>query len=236
MNPHRTPRPTRSRTAPGGFTLIEAAMATVIIGVGVLAMIDAQTAFIRANLWSNHAASATFLANEIREYTRKLPRHDPVSGLSIDGGSLYGWGPDEGEVTVDDFDDLDDFDGLAFSGFGTPDWADGDLPGPINAFGEVIPEITVSGAELGSTDDDGTGELVFTGEAMIGWTQEVTVDKVSALDTSIVYDPEYLEAPVGADTGRPVDSFPLRVTVRVFYQSLNDANASEVIAVTWIVP
>lgn len=236
MTPHPTTRPTRSRTAPGGFTLIEAAMATVIIGVGVLAMIDAQTAFIRANLWSNHAASATFLANEIREYTRKMPRHDPVSGLSIQGGTLYGWGPDDGEVTVDDFDDLDDFDGLSFSGFGTPDWTDGDLPGPINAFGEVIPEITLDGTELGTTADDGSGQMVFTGEAMTGWTQEVTVDKVSALDTSVVYDPTYSEAPVGVDPGRPVDSFPLRVTVRVFYQSLNDATADEVIAVTWIVP
>ena len=121
MIPGNHRKPIRSHAAPGGFTLIEAAMATVIIGVGVLAMIDAQTAFIRANVWSNHAASATFLANEIREYSRKLPRHDPVSGLVIDGGLLHGWGPDEGEVTVDDFDDLDDFDGIVFSGFGTPD-------------------------------------------------------------------------------------------------------------------
>ena len=211
-------------------------MATIIIGVGVLAMIDAQSAFIRANLWSNHAASATFLANEIREYTRKLPRHDPVSGLAIDGGVLYGWGPDTGEITVDDFDDLDDFDGISFSGFGTPDWLDGDLPGPIDAFGEVIPEITLDGVELGVTADDGSGNMIFTGEAMNGWSQVIEVDKIDPFDSSIVYLPEYFEAAAGVDPGRPVDSFPLRMTVRVFYQDANDPQAEEVIVVTWIVP
>ncbi|MFG0305335.1 MAG: hypothetical protein ACF8Q5_03880 [Phycisphaerales bacterium JB040] len=235
MSSRIAPRTRRPGTQ-GGFTLIEAAMATVIIGVGVLAMIDAQSAFIRANLWSNHAASATFLANEIREYTRLLPRHDPVSGLVIDGGVLYGWGPDEGEITVDDFDDLDDFDGITFSGFGSPDWADGDLPGPIDAFGTVIPEITLDGVELGASMDDGSGQIVFAGEAMNGWSQTVEVDKIDPFDTAIVYAPEYFEGPVGVDPGRPVDSFPLRVTVRVFYQSAADPLPSEVIAVTWIVP
>ena len=71
--------PTRSRravraTRPGGFTLIETSLATLIVGIGVLAMVDAQTAFIVSNQWSSHAASATFLANEIRELTRARRR------------------------------------------------------------------------------------------------------------------------------------------------------------------
>ena len=68
------PNLSRGRAGTGGFTLIETSMATVIIGVGVLAMVDAQSAFIVSNQWSSHAASATFLANEIRELTRNLPR------------------------------------------------------------------------------------------------------------------------------------------------------------------
>ena len=63
----------RTRATSSGFTLIETALAVVIIGVGVIAMVDAQRAFMQSNAWSNHAATATYLANEIREMTPALP-------------------------------------------------------------------------------------------------------------------------------------------------------------------
>lgn len=229
----------RSRSRPSthsGFTLIETSMATVIIGVGVLAMVDAQSAFIVSNQWSSHAASATFLANEIREFTRNLPKHDPVNGLVlIDDGSgnmvVNGWGVDNGEVTVDDFDDIDDFDGITFSYVGTPGLNDNDLPGPINSFGEVIPALSHDGVEQGSTSD-----LVFQGEAMYGWFQTVIVEKIDPFDTSIVRADSYFDAPNGAFPGREVNQFPLRVSVMVFYQGVNDIEADLVTTVTWIVP
>ena len=58
-----------------GFTLIETALATIIVGVGVLAMVSAQAAFHQKNAWSTHASIATHLGNEIREMTwnGKLP-------------------------------------------------------------------------------------------------------------------------------------------------------------------
>lgn len=221
-----------------GFTLIETSMATVIIGVGVLAMVDAQSSFIVSNRWSSHAASATFLANEIRELTRNLPKHDPVTGLTlIDDGNgntiISGWGADGGEVTVDDFDDIDDFDGITFSYIGTPGLEDNDLPGPINAFGEVIPAISVDGSELGNTDDT-TG--YFMGQAMQGWYQTINVEKIDPFDTSIVRSNSYFDVPNGSFPGRAVDAFPLRVSVSVYYQGVNDINAELVTTVTWIVP
>ncbi len=219
-----------------GFTLIETSMATVIIGVGVLAMVDAQSAFIVSNQWSSHAASATFLANEIREYTRNLPKHDPVTGISLqdDGeGSMVitGWGVDAGEVVVDDFDDLDDFNGMTFSFIGTADINDGDLPGPINSFGEVIPNLTLDGNEEGTTANG-----VFTGEAMQGWSQRVIVEKVHPFDTAQVLDEGYFEEANGSFPGREVDEYPLRISVQVFYQGVNDTEAELVTTVTWIVP
>ena len=211
-------------------------MATVIIGVGVLAMVDAQSSFIVSNQWSSHAASATFLANEIREYTRNLPKHDPVTGISLgDDGSgstiVLGWGLDAGEVLAEDFDDIDDFDGMTFSYIGTPGTEDGDLPGPINSFGEVIPALSHDGDEQGSTTN-GT----FSGEAMNGWYQTVIVEKVDPFDTSISLDPAYSEPPNGSFPGREVDEYPLRVSVQVFYQGVNDIEADLVTTVTWIVP
>ena len=125
----------RTRTRMGGarsrgFTLIETALATIIVGVGVLSMVAAQQAFHKQNMWSSNASIATRLGNEIREMTLNLPRHDPVTGASF-------WGPEDNETWVGAFDDLDDFDGdgegLIFSA------ALGN--GPINARREIIPNM-----------------------------------------------------------------------------------------------
>src|SRR5688572_21645248 len=99
----RCRRPGRPRIR-RGFTLIEAALASIIVGVGVLALVAAQQAFHQKNMWSTHASTGTWLANELREMTLNLPRHDPVTGAGV-------WGPEENGLSIDDFDDLDDFDG-----------------------------------------------------------------------------------------------------------------------------
>ena len=119
---------TRKRNTRRGFTLIESALATIIVGVGVLAMIAAQQAFHQKNSWSSHASTATWLANDIREMTLNLPRHDPVTGTQF-------WGPEANEVSIDDFDDIDDFDGSTGQGI----IFSADLGnGPINAQREII--------------------------------------------------------------------------------------------------
>ena len=109
-----------------GMTLIETALATIIVGVGVLAIVVAQQAFHNQNAWSNRAATGTRLGNEIRELTFNLHRHDPVTSTAY-------WGPEPNETSVADYDDLDDFDGAEFS------TAEG--LGPINARREIIPNM-----------------------------------------------------------------------------------------------
>lgn len=215
-------RPGRLAGAAGGFTLIETAMALVIIGVGVVAMVDAQQAFMKSNTWSSQAASATFLASEIREFTRHLDRHDPVTGLELDGGNLVGWGPEIGEVTPGDYDDLDDFDGVEFG-------VAGDFAGPINAYGEIIPHLNPDGTIL---LDPNTNLPV----PMIGWSQRVEVVKVSPFDAGTPLDPDYEDPPSGSFEGRGVDRFPLMVTVIVEYQGPYDAEPQEVTRVVWIAP
>lgn len=220
------------RPSSRGFTLLEAAFTVTIIGVGVLAMVEAQASFVRGNLWSSHASTGVFLATELREYTRGLPRHDPVQGLS---GDAVAFGPEAGESTLDDFDDMDDFDGLVFG-------AGGDFAGPIDAFGRLVPEISNDGTVVVDADTNPIG--------MIGWVQEVLVEKVEPYDTGTVLDDDYYrvaadsddaDAPVGTDgTSTPpleVDEFPLRVTVIVRYTpQRSGADTMTVAEVSWIVP
>ncbi len=136
-------RERRGRTS-AAFTLLETALAIVIVGSGVVAVVFAQQALHRQNEWAAYSSTATFLANEIRELALNMPRHDPVTGRTF-------WGPEDNEASILDFDDLDDFDG--WEGNGTVySWEDG--TGPINALREVIPNmpgwkqtVTVNGVD-----------------------------------------------------------------------------------------
>ena len=223
-----------------GFTLLEAALSTVIIGVGIVAMVDAQSAFIKANLWSSHAASGTYLANEVREMTRGLPKHDPVTGLFLTSPSgspvLNGWGPEANETTLVDFDDLDDFDGLVLSWLGTAGHADGDLPGPVDAFGNVITEIPLDDPE--PVIDEDTGEEIPPPDPgpMQGWSQAVTVEKLIAFNTGVVVADGAFTPRTGTNPGRRVDQYPLRITVETRFQAPFEASAETIARVSWIVP
>lgn len=174
-----------------GFTLIETALATIIVGVGVVAIVSAQQAFHIKNNWSTHASTATLLGNEIREMTLNLPRHDPVTGIIYDpntGEMIGGWGWEANEYSVEDFDDVDDFDG---AGDGLIFSADFDPPnGPINAQREVILN-------------------------MPGWTQTVYVYNVDPFDiTSIQPDgtTNMLRVEVIVTYQAPSDATPREMT------------------------
>ena len=128
----RSARKARRTALRRGFTLIETALATIIVGVGVLALVAAQQAFHQQNYWSTHASIAERLGNEIREMTLNLPRHDPVTADAF-------WGAEPNELSFIDFDDVDDFDGDGTGLIFGADWDSGTVDnGPINAQREVI--------------------------------------------------------------------------------------------------
>ena len=130
----RTPRPARR----GGFTLIEATLATVIVATGVLALIEAQEAYLRKNDFAVRQGTAFLLANEIRELTANMPLLDPQAPKEPAGINV-GEDPDDPST----FDDLDDFvDGYngATSGPRTYSIRSG-YAGPINALGLAEPTL-----------------------------------------------------------------------------------------------
>lgn len=219
--PSRAIRSSRRRQA-RAFTLIETSLALIIIGVGVLAFIDAQRAFIENNNWSSRAATGAFLANEVRELTRHLPKYDPVLGLTGgNGNAVVGWGAGSEKIIVRDFNCLTDFDGKTFG-------RDGNMPGPIAAAGTVVPMSDANGVE----QLDGNGNP----KALEGWAQSVTVEKVDPLNFATVRAKGYFVAPSGNDPGVAIDQFPLRVTVVVTHQDTYDTQPIEVTRLVWITP
>lgn len=120
-----------------GFTLIEASLAIVIVGTGVLAIIAAQQAYLRKNMWAQRSGTAVLLANEVRELTLTLPLNDSFEPANM--------GPEAGEGRVETagvgrytFDDLDDFAGVIDAGgFGAGTTFDP----PIDAFQQEVADM-----------------------------------------------------------------------------------------------
>lgn len=191
-----------------GFTLIEAALATVIIGTGVLAIVAAQQAYHQKNQWAQKSGTAMLLANELREMTLSLPAHDPATyldNLGPEANEIVGVTPD---VTL--FDDLDDF-------AGDVDPAIGRGPGtlfspPINALRQVIP-----------------------GDDMAQWTQHIQVERVwqgylAAPSSGTLPALNVLQDP---GTG---DRTVVRVTVDILHQPPGSTSPQAVTSLSWIVP
>ena len=127
----RNPEPAPRNAKRPAFTLIETALATIIVGVGVLAIVSAQQAYHIKNDWSLKTGTAQQLAKEIQERLVGLPHHDPNVSNS------YGLDPGETAGNLVDYDDLDDFAGPVSAGYG-----DGlEFSPPIAADGTPIPEL-----------------------------------------------------------------------------------------------
>ncbi len=236
----RTVRPPlRRRRAPAGFTLLETALATVIIGVGVLAVVEAQQAFLQRNSWSTSASTATYIAGEVREMSENLPRHDRFSGgvYFTDPPNLAGftgWGREAGETTVADTDDIDDLDGAVFGNattFPAGFTMTHRYPGPINSLRETIPEVLWDGSVEMFTPP---GATVASATPLREWTQIVTVRKVDPynITTELANNAQLMQ---GATILRAVDRYPLRVTVTALRQSDPSAPAVAVASTSWVV-
>ena len=98
-------RCTHSRSVRGGFSLIEVAVATAIVGIALAALLVAVGSNTRVNDAGAKLTQASFLAQEIREWTLTLPFSDPDPG---DAGNPPGPDGSDPQHFVDDLDDLID--------------------------------------------------------------------------------------------------------------------------------
>ena len=88
----------------GGFTLVEIAVATAVIGIGITALVASLQAGTSANSGSEKINTAAFMAQQIHEWTLRLPFKDTDAA---DANNPPGPdGNNDPHVFVDDVDDL----------------------------------------------------------------------------------------------------------------------------------
>jgi len=193
--------PTALHRRASGFTLIEAALTTVIVGTGVLSIVAAQQAYHQKNDWAQRTATGMLLANEIRELTLPMPRHDPISGAA----SL---GPEANEggtpADVTKWDDLDDFAG-AVTVYGTQDVDHRPVfDPPINSLRQPIAdlpgwrqEVYISAVPPSDVDYDGAAGPIGldAADTLIRITVNVYYDSPHETQDMLVSSVTWLVAP-----------------------------------------
>jgi prepilin-type N-terminal cleavage/methylation domain-containing protein len=96
----------KSKITRGGFSLIEVLIAILLVGIAIVSLVAANSAFTKTNGAGTDLSTAEFLIEQIRELTTLLAVVDPQSGTAT-------FGPEE--ATLAGYDDLDDFSGANFS-------------------------------------------------------------------------------------------------------------------------
>ena len=96
----------RHRT--GGFTLIEAALAIVLVAVGVVGLMALFASGTRLNNYGNDLSSAVFLAEEMRAMTDSVPFENlagynnlTFNGSDADGNVVSGLEKYQQQLTVE---------------------------------------------------------------------------------------------------------------------------------------
>ena len=163
MNRHTLRKgPSRS-----GFTLIEALIATVLIGIAIAALVTSNISHTQANAYGMHTSTAEFLIEEIRVMTMPLEVTDPNSGTGV-------YGPEVDESSVTDYDDLDDFDGVTFN---PPVDVNGNV---LSDFSEYSQVVTVENLDPG----DFTNVVVDHGSSIVRVSVSVVMNSKEISSTN----------------------------------------------------
>jgi len=136
---------------------METALATLIVGSAVLSLVKLVTSTTQQSSYTQKITTGLMLASQIREMMADLPFCDPYNGVDTSG-------PDVGETTVAQYNDVEDFNGYTACPpidahrqpiTGLPDWRQvvtvtlvGDnsgntLNGVVNNLGAVVERVKV---------------------------------------------------------------------------------------------
>lgn len=137
----------RRRGGTRGFTLVEVLVAAAIMGVMLVALMEAFKVGLQALQQSERMTVASSLVEEIHQMTLTLPVSDPETPSS--------WGQEVGE-SGPPFDDADDLDGMTFS---PPVNADGNVITGLDGYGQQVTVVSVSEQDFGQTVGDGASPV-----------------------------------------------------------------------------
>ena len=140
------------RSARGGFSLIEVAVATAIVGIALAALLVAVGSHTRVTEAARKLTQATSLAEEIREWTLNLPFSDPDPG---DAGKPPGPDGSDPQVFVDDLDDLMDVT------FSPPRDGQGNVLPGLDGWSETLTLTWRDPNDPMSAVADGTTDLIY---------------------------------------------------------------------------
>ena len=154
-----------------GFTLIEVLVAIVLVGLAIASLVAANISFTKANAAGTDLSTAEFLLEQVKELTVLLPVIDPNTGILT-------FGPEADETVLADYDDLDDFDGLAFSPPISADRA------TLNGFAAFTQQVTVENVSAGDFEqivaDHGSYFVRVTVKVLLNSEEVISADWVRA--------------------------------------------------------
>jgi prepilin-type N-terminal cleavage/methylation domain-containing protein len=93
-----------------GFTLVEAMLAVVVLGIAAAGVLLPFVSGAAVRAEGTRRTLAAGLASDLMEQILRLPFHDPAGGTSD-----YSPGPEPGETQPANFDNIDDFHGYTES-------------------------------------------------------------------------------------------------------------------------
>ena len=140
----------RSYSGRGGFTLIEALIASIIVGLGITALLMASKSGTQVNASARDITHAINLGQEVREWTLKLPFQDPDTPDNPPG-------PD-GSSPQTFVDDLDDLKSVTYS---PPRDASGQAISDMTGWSQQITLSWRNPTNLSEAVSDGASEMIY---------------------------------------------------------------------------
>jgi len=137
------------RSIRSGFTLVEAAVATALIGIALASLLTALQSGTRTNEASRRLTQAIFLSQEICEWALRLPFEDPEESGETPGS-------EEGDPPLA-VDDLDDLMGVTYS---PPRDAYGSAITDMSGWSETITLTWRDSSNVATVVPDGSSDVV----------------------------------------------------------------------------
>ncbi|MCK4625798.1 MAG: hypothetical protein KAV00_10840 [Phycisphaerae bacterium] len=141
----------RGYSGRGGFTLIEALIASIIVGLGITALLMASKSGTQVNANAREITHAVNLGQEVREWTLKLPFLDPETPDNSPG-------PDGAEDPQTFVDDLDDLKTVTYS---PPRDANGQAISDMTGWSQQITLSWRQQNSISQTVSDGASEIIY---------------------------------------------------------------------------